>query len=116
MTEQPLDWERELAAEEDLTSAAVDRILDQHGDRGAKAIDAVDEGRVKEYRDFLVVVGHGDEYVVEGKACTCLDVRYNLDAEDPAELCWHAIAARIATAIGATDRYDLWYSDVREFI
>ena len=110
------EWESDLSDAGELGPALVDRITRVHGDRGQRAIEAVGEGRVKEYRDFVVVVGHEDEYVVEGEGCTCKDAEYNLDAADPDQLCWHAIAAKIATAIGATDEHDMWYSDVREFI
>ena len=110
------EWEAMLAEAGELTPAAVDRIIAVHGDRGNRAIEAVGEGRVKAYRDFTVVVGREDEYVVEADGCTCKDAEYNLDASDPAQLCWHAIAVRIAEAIDATDEHDMWYSDVRDFL
>lgn len=110
------EWERRLSEAGELTPEAVDRIIGLHGDRGNRAIEAVGEGRVKEYRDFTVVVGHEDEYVVEDDGCTCKDSEYNLDAADPEQLCWHAIAVRIARAVGATDEHDMWYSDVRDFL
>ena len=110
------DWERDLATAGELTPELVDRLIGLHGDRGQRAIEAVGEGRVKEYRDFTVVVGHEDEYVVEEDACTCKDAEYNLDPNDPEELCWHDIAVRIARAIGETDEHDMWYSDVRDFL
>lgn len=116
VVEDPLPWESALARAGELRPAIVDRILSIHGDRGARAIDAVVEGRVKGYNDFIVVVGHGDEYLVEGRACTCKDAAYNLDANDPTQLCWHALAGRMAIAIDAVDVHDMWYSDVREFL
>jgi len=109
-------WEAVLAEESELTPEAVDRILDAHGERGARAIEAVSERRVKEYRDFTVVVGHDDEHVVEDDSCDCKDAEYNLDDDDPEQLCWHAIAVRVARAIDAVDHHDMWYSDVREFL
>ena len=99
-----------------LTPDAVSAIVAVHGNRGQRAIEAVGEHRVKRYRDFTVVVGYDDEYVVEDGGCTCADSEYNLDPEDPADLCWHVIAVYIATAIGAVDEHDMWYSDVREFL
>jgi len=105
-----------LAEAGELTPQGVDRLLAAHGDRGQKAIDAVSEARVKSYNDFTVVVGHADEYVVEDDACDCKDAQYNLDTDDPEQLCWHAIAVRIARAIDALDHHDMWYSDVREFL
>ena len=116
MSDDRLPWEDALAEAAGLDSAVVERILAIHGDRGRRAIDAVMEGRVKEYRDFLVVVGRNDEYVIEGRACPCFDALYNLDPDDPNAWCWHALAARIAVILGEVDTHDMWYSDVREFL
>jgi predicted nucleic acid-binding Zn finger protein len=110
------EWRRDLEAAGELTPDVVGRIVDVHGDRGQRAIEAVSEGRVKEYRDFVVVVGHREEYVVEGDGCTCKDAEYNLDPDDPTERCWHALAAVVADAIDATEYHDMWYSEVREFL
>jgi Uncharacterized metal-binding protein len=110
------EWEQLLADAGELTPAAVDRIATIHGDRGVRAIEAVDERRIKKYNDFIIVVGYEDEYIVENDGCTCKDAEYNLDADDPKQLCWHAVAVRVARAIGAVDRHEMWYSDVREFI
>ncbi|MFQ3285012.1 MAG: putative nucleic acid-binding Zn finger protein [Natronomonas sp.] len=110
------EWEQSLEAAGELTSEAADAIIDTHGDRGVTAIEAVGEGRVKQYRDFTVVVGHSEEYVIEGDACRCADSRYNLDPDDPTQLCWHVVAAKIARLIDAVDHHDMWYSEVREFL
>jgi predicted nucleic acid-binding Zn finger protein len=110
------EWKRLLDSEGELTPEAVERITETHGDRGTQAIEAVGERRVKQYRDFTVVVGNTQEYVVEAGSCTCKDAEYNLDSTDPEQLCWHAIAVRIARAIDATDDHDMWYSDVHEFL
>jgi len=109
-------WQADLDEAGELTPAVTDRILSIHDDRGARAIEAVSESRVKEYRDFTVVVGHDDEYVVEGRGCGCRDNEYNLDPEDPTELCWHVIAVAIARRVDAVDDHDMWYSDVRDFL
>ena len=110
------EWVSKLEAAGELTPEIVTAIDDAHGSRGRQAIEAVGESRVKGYRDFMVVVGHEDEYIVEDGACECADAEYNLDREDPEELCWHAIAVRIAAAIDAVDSHDMWYSDVRDFL
>jgi predicted nucleic acid-binding Zn finger protein len=113
----PVDeWRSDLAAAGELTASVVERIVALHGGRGRRAIEAVSEQRVKGYRDFTVVVGHEDEYVVEGRGCACKDAAYNLDADDPTQLCWHALAVEIAEAIDAVDHHDMWYSEVREFL
>ncbi|GGN99860.1 hypothetical protein [Haloarcula pellucida] len=110
------DWVALLESEGTLSPEAVTAIVDAHGDRGQRAIEAVGESRVKGYRDFTVVVGYEDEYIVENGGCPCADAEYNLDSEDPDDLCWHAIAVRIAEAIDAVDDHDMWYSDVRDFL
>ena len=109
-------WQSALDDSGELSPDVVDRILKLHGERGAKAIEAVAEERVKEYNDFTVVVGHEDEYVVEDGACQCRDAQYNLDSDDPTQLCWHVIAVFIAERVGEVDYHDMWYSDVREFL
>jgi predicted nucleic acid-binding Zn finger protein len=110
------DWQAALAAEGRLTAAIVDAIVSRHGDRGRRAIEAVSEGRVKRYRDFTVVVGYDDEYVVEAGGCTCKDAEYNLAHDDPDQRCWHAIAVDVAEGVGEVDYHDMWYSEVREFL
>ncbi|MFC6826877.1 hypothetical protein [Halopelagius fulvigenes] len=99
-----------------LTASAVDTLVTLHGARGSRAIEAVSEKRVKRYRDFTVVVGYEEEYVVEDGGCTCKDSSYNLDTEDPNQRCWHVLAAAVAERIGEVDHHDMWYSDVREFL
>lgn len=115
-SESATDWREKLEATGELTSEIVEMILDQHGDRGRRAIDAVGERRVKEYRDFTIVVGHTEEYVIEDGSCTCKDSRYNLDPENPAEQCWHVLAVAIARRIGTVEHHDMWYSEVRDFL
>ncbi len=110
------EWQGLLATAGELTPAATDAIISTHGDRGRRAIEAVSEKRVKQYRDFTVVVGHHDEYIVEDGGCECADAAYNLDTADPEQRCWHAIAVDIAARIGAVDHHDMWYSEVREFL
>jgi predicted nucleic acid-binding Zn finger protein len=110
------EWVTLLSDTGGLSPETVTAIVDVHGDRGTQAIEAVGEDRVKGYRDFTVVVGHEDEYIVEDGQCECADTEYNLDPDDPTDLCWHSIAVRIATAIDAVDTHDMWYSDVREFL
>ena len=100
----------------ELTPSIVEEITRLHGDRGVRAIEAVAEGRVKAYRDFTVVVGTGDEYIVEDRGCVCKDAQYNLDPEDPTDMCWHALAVAIARRVGHVEYHDMWYSDVREFL
>ncbi len=80
-------------------------ILKRYGERGARAIDAVSEGRVKKYRDFFVVVGRSDEYVVEDEFCTCRDAVFRGGE------CSHVLAVRFARVYGGFEEIDLWYLD-----
>ncbi|WP_049937667.1 hypothetical protein [Haloplanus natans] len=110
------DWREALSVAGELSGPIVDAILSVHGDRGQRAIEAVSEERVKQYRDFTVVVGHDDEYIIEDGGCTCKDAEYNLDSGDPTQRCWHALAVDIAERVDAVDHHDMWYSEVREFL
>ncbi|MDY6774754.1 MAG: SWIM zinc finger family protein [Halobacteria archaeon] len=110
-----MDWIQKLEEEGEVTPEILDGIVREHGDRGRRAVEAVSEGRVKEYRDFTVVVGKGDEYIVEDESCMCKDYEYNLDV-DEGEKCWHIIAVEIAEALDEVDEHDMWYSEVRELI
>lgn len=109
------DWQADLAEAGQITPEIFDRIVATHGDRGRRAIDAVAEDRVKAYRDFTVVVGHSEEHLIED-GCTCPDAIYNLDDEDPDQLCWHALAVRIARATDRVDEHDLYYADVGDLL
>jgi predicted nucleic acid-binding Zn finger protein len=116
VTDPDDDWRAALAEAGSLTAPITRAIIDTHGDRGAQAIEAVSEGRVKQYRDFVVVVGHEDEYVVEEGHCDCKDSTFNLDPDDPDQRCWHALAVEVAERVDRVDHHDMWYSDVREFL
>ncbi|MFP4631928.1 MAG: SWIM zinc finger family protein [Halobacteriota archaeon] len=108
-----VDWHVELVREGRLTPEITDAVLDAHGGRGRRAMQAVAEGRVKRYRDFTVVVGRSDEYVVEDGSCTCRDYRYNLGGEGK---CQHVLAVEIAEAVDEVDEHDMWYGEVRDFL
>ena len=109
-------WRAMLADEGRLTATIVDAIVSTHGSRGRRAIEAVSESRVKQYRDFTVVVGFDDEYIVEEGQCTCKDAEYNLASDDPDQRCWHSLAVDVARGLDEVDHHDMWYSEVREFL
>lgn len=111
-----VNWREELSSSSQLSPQVVEDILARHGDRGGKAIDAVGEHRVKRYNDFTVVVGWHDEYIVEDERCDCPDTQYNLDAEDPNQLCWHVLATIIAEALDEVDEYDEWYGEIADLL
>jgi len=85
-------------------------IVREFGTRGKNAVDVVKAGRVKKYRDFFVVQGRKDVYVVEGDFCTCRDYLYRLATKDG--MCYHSLAVKIASATGQYEEVDAWYSDI----
>jgi len=89
----------------DITPSLRETVLARWGERGRKALDAVDKGQVKKYLDFFVVVGRTDEYVVEDDFCTCGDFTFR------GRTCWHILAVRIARKTGRFEEYQLWYQD-----
>lgn len=94
-----------LARERSLTPAARDGILLNCGERGRKALKAIDENRVKKYRDFYVVVGSSNEYIVDEDFCTCQDFVFR------GGRCWHILAVEIADRVGGYEEIDSWYLD-----
>src|SRR5699024_1144657 len=100
----------------ELDPSSTERNSDAHGDRRVRAIEAVAERCVKQYREFPLAVGHADGYVADDGGRTCKDSAHNHDANDDNQRCWHVLAAAIARRVGALDHHDMWYSDVREFL
>lgn len=97
-------WSR-LKEEGRLSPALMDEFIQIYGDRGHKAMQALEHRMVKKYLDFVVVVGASDEYVVEDDFCNCQDFMYR------GKCCWHILAARLAGACGGYETFDLWYQD-----
>lgn len=95
-----------LEKERRLTPEIRRIIVERYGQRGGKALEIVDEGRVKRYLDFFVVVGSSDEYVVEEEFCTCSDALFHRMGE-----CAHVLAVRIAALTGRYEEFSLWYQD-----
>ncbi|HPZ33241.1 MAG TPA: SWIM zinc finger family protein [Methanoculleus sp.] len=97
-------WQ-EIEREGALTPELRTCIERAYGERGRKALVAVEEGQVKRYRDFFIVVGRSSEYVVESDFCTCSDFLFR------GRECWHILAVRIAERTGLYESYDIWYQD-----
>ncbi|MGP8011435.1 MAG: SWIM zinc finger family protein [Halobacteriota archaeon] len=87
------------------------QIEREYGNRGKKGLEIAKEGRVKRYKDFYVVVGEADEYIVEDAACTCKDFLFNPSRN--IMKCSHMIAVEIAKQKGLVDFVNAWYQDVR---
>lgn len=85
------------------------RITRYYKSRGKKALEIIDQRRVKRYLDFFVVVGDSDEYAIEDTYCSCDDFLHR------GGLCSHIIAVKIAEASGFYEKIDLWYyEDIKE--
>ncbi len=80
-------------------------IEETFGDRGKKALAALDAGKVTKYLDFFVVAGRTAEYVVDEDFCTCGDFMFRN------RTCWHLLAVRIAQATGLYEISESWYQD-----
>jgi predicted nucleic acid-binding Zn finger protein len=86
----------------------------EYGNRGNKGLEIAGERRVKRYKDFYVVVGETDEYIVEEALCTCKDFLFKA-ARNIAK-CSHMIAVEIAEQEGLVDVINAWYQDVRPLL
>lgn len=71
--------------------------------RGKKALDIVDQERVRRYRDFFVVSGDTADYVVEDEFCSCSDFLHR------GNVCAHILAVRISRFTGRYSLIDGWY-------
>jgi len=80
-------------------------IEETFGNRGKKALAALDAGKITKYLDFFVVTGRTAEYVVDEEFCTCGDFMFRN------RTCWHLLAVRIAQETGLYERIDSWYQD-----
>ena len=80
-------------------------IEETFGNRGKKALAALDSGKITRYLDFFVVSGRTAEYVVDEDFCTCGDFMFRN------RTCWHLLAVRIAQVTGIFESTDTWYQD-----
>jgi predicted nucleic acid-binding Zn finger protein len=80
-------------------------IEETFGNRGKKALAALDGGRIKKYLDFFVVQGRTAEYIVEDDFCTCSDFMFR------GRTCWHLLAVRIAQETNTFRSVETWYLD-----
>jgi predicted nucleic acid-binding Zn finger protein len=97
-------WDR-LGEKKDLDALLRREIEETFGNRGKKALAALDAGKIKKYLDFFVVAGRTAEYVVDEDFCTCGDFMFR------GRTCWHLLAVRIAQETGIYERADSWYQD-----
>ncbi len=97
-------WQR-LGECKALNAALRGEIEKTFGNRGKKALAALDNGKIKKYLDFFVVAGRTSEYVVDEDFCTCGDFMFRN------RTCWHLLAVRIAQETKLYERIDSWYQD-----
>jgi predicted nucleic acid-binding Zn finger protein len=101
-----------MPKEAPLFSDAFKRKIElEYGNRGNKGLEIAREMRVKRYKDFYVVVGENDEYIVEESLCTCKDFLFTASRNNIK--CSHMIAVEIAERDGLVDVIDAWYHEVR---
>lgn len=94
-----------LEQKRELSPDVCQSLIHAYHERGEKAILAAGHGNVKKYRDFWVVVGRSDEYIVEDGFCTCDDFRFR------GGVCWHSLAVRIAEICHIYEEFDLFYTE-----
>jgi predicted nucleic acid-binding Zn finger protein len=80
-----------------------EHIMTYYKARGKKALEIVDQNRVKRYRDFFVVTGDTARYIVEDEYCSCSDFLHR------GGNCAHILAVKIARAVGGYSLEDTWY-------
>ena len=97
-------WQR-IHAKKALDAESREMLAALYGSRGKKAMDAVDGGLVKKYRDFFVVAGSSGNHVVSEGVCTCRDFAFR---QKP---CAHILAVRIAEETGAYTAINAWYQE-----
>jgi predicted nucleic acid-binding Zn finger protein len=108
---------REVKKEGEISEVHRSRLLSVFGKRSQKALEALEEQRVKKYvfqpsgRTVWIVVGKEREYLVMPAAdyCSCDDFYFQFHQ---GHLCYHIIAQKLAEATG---RYDLIEDDDKLF-
>lgn len=102
-----------IRAEGDVSDSHVAELVDRFGQRADKALEALNESRIKKYvfqpsgRIVWIVVGKERDYLVMPSIgyCSCDDFYYQFDH---GHICYHIIAQKLAEATG---RFDLFEDD-----
>ena len=89
----------------ELTRELREEFLQEYGNRGMRALAALDEKRIKQYLDFTVVESSSKDYVVDDDICVCGDSLFR-NRE-----CWHILAVRLAKATGLLTEEHSWYQE-----
>jgi len=89
----------------------ITRLSEAFGQRVAKALEALNEGRIKKYvfkpsgRIVWIVVGKRRDYLVMPAIdyCSCYDFYFQFDH---GHVCYHIIAQKLAEALGRFDAFE----------
>jgi len=108
-----------IKSEKKIRVGDANRLLRLFGDRFTKALQALDEGRVRKHvfspsgRLVWTVVGEEGEYQILPLAtfCSCNDFYFRVLSHE-AFLCYHLLAQKIAEAL---DRYVILEGDDRDY-
>jgi len=102
-----------VRAEGKISELNVNRLSEAFGQRFTRALEALDEGRIKKYvfmpsgRVVWIVVGRRRDYLVMPAIdyCSCYDFYFQFDR---GHVCYHIIAQKLAEATG---RFDVFEDD-----
>jgi len=100
-----------IKLEGQVSETHVARLSEAFGQRVDKALEALNEGRVKKYvfqpsgRTVWIVVGKGRDYLVMPAIdyCSCYDFYFQFDR---GHVCYHIIAQKLAEAVGRFDAFE----------
>ena len=105
---------REAKKEDKLSGKNLTALYDLFGPRFTKALEALEENRVKKYvfkpsgRTVWIVVGRERDYLImaEAEFCTCDDFYFRV-LDKKVHLCYHLIAQKIARNLN-------WHENIEE--
>ncbi len=100
-----------IRVEGDVSDSHVAELVDKFGQRADKALEALNESRIKKYvfqpsgRIVWIVVGKERDYLVMPSIgyCSCDDFYYQFDH---GHVCYHIIAQKLAEATGRFDFFE----------
>ncbi len=100
-----------VRAEGKISELSATRLSEAFGPRVNRALEAVNEVRVKKYifqpsgKIVWIVVGRNRDYLVmpQSDYCSCYDFYFQFDR---GHVCYHIIAQKLAEATGTFDRYE----------
>lgn len=100
-----------VKSEGQVSESHITRLSEAFGQRVAKALEALNEGRIKKYvfkpsgRVVWIVVGKRRDYLVMPAIdyCSCYDFYFQFDH---GHVCYHIIAQKLAEATGRFDAFE----------